>query len=106
MWVDIGNLFLSLCYRPYLNGLLHLNWPGLTRTICVSFALTKIHYNLSKLLKSSLKICHDLLGDNIGIGKVVGFFEGSVLKLKDRLPINDTNDLPNCKIWSKGVYDT
>lgn len=76
---------------------------------CSSAASRSLRATLNFMDLSLTTLPHALcstISDNIGIGEVVGFFEGSVLKLKDRLPINDTNDLPNCKIWSKGVYDT
>jgi hypothetical protein len=33
-----------------------LNWPGLTRTICVSFALTKIRCNLFELFQRRFQV--------------------------------------------------
>jgi hypothetical protein len=38
----------------------HVNRPGLTRAICVSFALTKVRFNLFELFQRRFKVFDDL----------------------------------------------
>ena len=47
------------------------------------FLFPQIPHDLPELLQRRFQVFHDLLGDDIGIGEVVGGFEGVVLEPED-----------------------
>ena len=47
------------------------------------YSTVKVISDQAELLQGSFQIVHDFLGNDIGIGKVVGSFEGVVLQPKD-----------------------
>jgi hypothetical protein len=45
--------------------------------------LPQVHRDFGKLFENGFEIFDDLLGENIGVGKLVGFFEAFVSEPED-----------------------
>jgi len=63
--------------------LIHKNLcPQLSLSILLSL-LPQVHRDFGKLFENGFEIFDDLLGENIGVGKLVGFFEAFVSEPED-----------------------